>query len=266
MKPRVVVHSKSRLSSPGVRGWSSMDISLKGLAKRFDSDDVLSRIDLDLGGSQIVAVIGLNGAGKTTLLRCLAGAITPTRGTIRWNGSSSIRDDLDLHRKMIFLPDAPLVLEEQTIIQHLVLLLRAYGRDGTIAEQAIVAVLRDLDLIEHCETVLAKLSRGQRYKATLAALLLISPELWLLDEPFASGMDPQGMHTLKMHARKAAATGSCIVYTTQIIEIAEKFCDLLLVVDHGTIADRLGREELRAMPDEGPGSLGDRLAAFRERK
>lgn len=243
-----------------------MDVNLRGVGKRFQHDDVLSDIDLELGKGRIVAVIGLNGAGKTTLLRCLAGVIVPTRGSIRWDGGDSLRDDAERHRQMMFLTDAPLLLEGQTVLEHLVLHLRAYGRDQAVADQAVIDVLRDLDLLEHCETVLARLSRGQRYKAALAALLLIRPELWLLDEPFASGMDPQGMLALKRHAREAVATGACVVYTTQIIEIAERFCDLLLVIDHGRIAHRFGGDELRAMPAEGTGSLGDRLASFRERR
>lgn len=241
-----------------------MDIILRGLAKRFDHDDVLTGIDLDLGPGQTVAVIGLNGAGKTTLLRCLAGVITPTQGSIRWNGCDSLRDDLAVHRQMMFLPDAPLVIETQTVIEHVVMLLRAYGREATVTDAQVIDVLRELDLLEHCESTISRLSRGQRYKASLATLLLIRPELWLLDEPFASGMDPQGMQTLKQHARSAIAAGACVVYTTQIIEIAERFCDVLLVIDRGKVAQRFGREELRAMPVDGAGSLGERLAAYRD--
>lgn len=240
-----------------------MDIVLRGLAKRFDCEDVLTGVDLDLGGGQTVAVIGLNGAGKTTLLRCLAGVIMPTHGSIRWNGGDSLRDDLALHRQMMFLPDTPVLIESNTILENLVLFLRAYGREGSVSDEQIINVLRELDLLEHCESTLARLSRGQRYKTALATLLLIRPELWLLDEPFASGMDPQGMHTLKHHVRQATAAGSCVVYTTQIIEIAERFCDVLLVIDHGRIAQRFGRDDLRGMPQEGPGSLGERLALFR---
>jgi ABC-type multidrug transport system ATPase subunit len=77
-------------------------------------------------------------------------------------------------------------------------------------------------------------------------------------------MDPQGMQVLKQRARAAVAAGACVVYTTQIIEIAERFCDRLLVIDRGVIAQRFGRDELRAMPPEGPGSLGERLATFRD--
>jgi len=243
-----------------------MDVVLRGLGKRFRAEDVLTEVDLDLGPGQTVALIGLNGAGKTTLLRCLAGVIAPSRGSIRWNGGDSVRDDMDLHRRLMFLPDSPLLIEDQSVVQNVVMFLRAYGREDAVTDEAVVGVLGELDLLEHCDATVATLSRGQRYKTALATLLLIRPELWLLDEPFASGMDPQGMQTLKRHGQSATATGSCVVYTTQIIEIAERFCDVLLVLDRGRLAQRFDRGQLRAMPAEGPDSLGERLSAFRERR
>ena len=242
-----------------------MNVSLRGVHKRFQAEEVLAGLDLDLIGGQVVALIGLNGAGKTTLLRTLAGVIVPNDGTIRWNGSDNLRDDPDLHRDMLFLPDVPLLIESQTVLQQVLLYLRAYGRDQRVDDAEVLRVLDQLDLTAKAETPVARLSRGQRYKTALAALLLIRPELWLLDEPFASGMDPQGIQVLKEQVRTAAAAGACVVYTTQIIEIAERFCDVLLVLDGGTIRQRFDRDDLRLMPAEGPGSLGDRLAVFRER-
>jgi ABC-type multidrug transport system ATPase subunit len=242
-----------------------MDVVLRGLSKRFGAEPILSDVDLELNAGQNVAVIGLNGAGKTTLLRCLAGAIAPSAGSIRWNECDSIRDDVAVHRQMMFLPDTPLLIETQSVIDNIVVMLRAYGREAAVSDAEVIALLKELDLLEHCSSPAGRLSRGQRYKTALAALVLIKPELWLLDEPFASGMDPQGMHSLRQHARKAVAAGACLVYSTQIIEIAERFCDVLLVIDRGRLAQRFAGDELRAMPTEGPGSLSERLAAFRER-
>lgn len=144
------------------------------------------------------------------------------------------------------------------------MLLRAYGREASVCDSEVVEVLKELDLLEHCASTVDVLSRGQRYKTALAALLLVRPELWLLDEPFASGMDPRGMQALKRHARRAAAAGACVVFSTQIVEIAERFCDLLLVLDRGRSSQRFDAEQLRAMPHDGPESLGERLSAFRE--
>jgi len=246
-------------------GPSCMDTRVRSLAKCFTTEEVLTDLDLDLVSGQVVAVIGLNGAGKTTLLRCLAGVITPTRGTITWDGEPGLRDDPVRHAKMVFLPDDPLLMAEQSVVEHMALHLRGYGRDGAIDDATVVRVLRELDLLDRAGKPVAMLSRGQRYKAALAALLLIAPELWLLDEPFASGMDPQGMLTLRRRARAAADAGACIVYTTQILEIAERFCDRLLVLGRGRLQVQFTRVELEAMPSDGPGSIADRLDEFRDR-
>jgi ABC-type multidrug transport system ATPase subunit len=243
-----------------------MDVRVRSLGKCFAKEEVLADLDLDLPSGQIVALVGLNGAGKTTLLRCLAGVILPTRGIVTWDGMPGMRDDPERHRRMMFLPDEPLVLWEQTVVEHLALFLRGYGADDRVADEAVVAVLGEFDLLDHACKRLGALSRGQRYKATLAALLLIRPELWLLDEPFASGMDPQGMLGFRRHAREAADAGACVVYTTQILEIAERFCDRLLVLGRGRLQVQFTRSELEAMPNDGPDSLAGRLDQFRDRR
>lgn len=243
-----------------------MRVALSQVTKQFAEKSVLSAIDLVLNPGQVVALIGLNGAGKTTLLRCIAGVLTPSAGSIRWNERDALRDDMEVHRQVMFLPDNPLLLEPETVIENIMVMLRAYGRDARVTDAQVIDVLRELDLLEHAVTVVSNLSRGQRYKVKLAALMLIKPELWLLDEPFASGMDPQGIHSLRQHARRAVADGACVVYSTQIIEIAERFCDRLLVIDRSRLVQEFSSDELRSMPADGSGSLAERLVAFREKR
>jgi ABC-type multidrug transport system ATPase subunit len=163
----------------------------------------------------------------------------------------------------MLLPDFPAFVPGHTPLDHVAMTLDLYGRLG-VDDERVMAVLRELDLIPLHRTPLGEASRGQAYKTALAALVLADPELWLLDEPFASGMDPQGMLVLKERARAAAAAGTTIVYTTQILEIAERFADRLVVLDHGRVAMALERSDLAAMPPDGPGSLGERLRAYRE--
>ena len=125
-----------------------MDIKVRGLNHHFALDPVLVDIDFDLQGRSIVAVIGLNGAGKTTLLRCLAGVIAPRAGIISWDFVQTLRDDLALHRRLLFLSDAPLFLESRNVVEHLVLCLRAYGREATVGEQEVTAILGAFDLLD----------------------------------------------------------------------------------------------------------------------
>jgi ABC-type multidrug transport system ATPase subunit len=79
------------------------------------------------------------------------------------------------------------------------------------------------------------LSRGQVYKAALVALIAANPEVWLLDEPFASGMDPHGINMLKKYAREAVTQGRSIIYSTQILEIVEKFSDKVCILHQGEV-------------------------------
>jgi ABC-2 type transport system ATP-binding protein len=241
-----------------------LHIELRHLTKTYGSARALDDVSLSLPAGTIVAVIGLNGAGKTTLLRCLGGVVAPTRGQVLLDGERFNRARLDLRRRLLFLPDFPALYGHLNPLQHLALLLRVYERDTAHLDERILVILRDLDLLALAEVPLANLSRGQLYKAAFAALLAVQPELWLLDEPFASGLDPHGLAMVKQHARTAAAAGATILYTTQILEIAEKFADLLVVLDHGQLRAAYTRDQLAALPATGPDSLEFRLRQFRE--
>jgi ABC-type multidrug transport system ATPase subunit len=241
-----------------------MKLSLVGVTKSFSGRRVLDSIGLDFLPGTVTCLIGLNGAGKSTLLRCCAGLLGPTAGSVWCNGEPLERDNLALRRRMCFLPDDPPFLNEATVLSHLALVLNLYRPGETVAPDSVVALLRDFDLLPHAERPLAELSRGQRYKTALIGLLLSQATLWLLDEPFASGMDPQGMAAFKRHARAAAACGTTILYSTQILEIAERFADRIVVLDGGEVRLDLDSAALRAMPADGPGSLEERLCDFRE--
>lgn len=239
-------------------------LELRQVTKSFDQNRALDDFSLTIPPGSIVAVIGLNGAGKTTLLRSLAGLVAPTRGEILFDAQPFRRDRLDLRRELFFLPDFPVLFAQHTPLQHLSLLLRIYERDTASLEDTLIGLLRDFDLLALAQTPIGHLSRGQIYKTALAALVAVRPALWLLDEPFASGLDPQGLAMLKHHARTAAAAGATILYSTQILEIAERFSDLLCVVDRGRLQATYTRAQLAALPAEGPDSLESRLRQFRE--
>jgi ABC-type multidrug transport system ATPase subunit len=83
---------------------------------------------------------------------------------------------------------------------------------------------------------MAELSRGQIYKASLVAAMAADPAIWLLDEPFASGMDPRGMDAFRRLVRDATARGACVIYTSQFPELAVRFADRIVVIDGSKIA------------------------------
>jgi ABC-type multidrug transport system ATPase subunit len=212
-----------------------MKIELQAVSKSYEGKSALDRASFEVTPGQIVAVLGANGAGKTTLLRCLAGLVGPDRGLLLFDDEPFQRDRLDMRRKIAFLPDFPMLFWEMSVIRHLGMLLRLYEAGGPGIEEKLITLLRDFDLLPVAETPLQNLSRGQAYKAALVGLIAVDADLWLLDEPFASGMDPHGINAFKRHAREAAKAGKTILYSTQILEVVERFSDRVCILDHGEV-------------------------------
>jgi len=212
-----------------------MQIDLTSVSKNYGAFFALKDVTLTIPRGQIVALLGPNGAGKTTLMRCLSGISVPDRGEIRYDETLFTRDEMELRKRFFFLPDFPFVYPEMTVIRHIGMVLKIYGADTPDAAEKVVALLKDFDLLTHIDAPLGGLSRGEAYKAGLVAFLACDPDVWMLDEPFASGMDPHGLMSFKQRAKDAAARGRTVLYSTQILDVAETFSDQVCVIHKGIV-------------------------------
>ena len=212
-----------------------MKIETRSLLKRYGKVRALDRVSLEIQPGQLISLLGPNGAGKSTLLRCLAGLVGPEQGEIYYDDQLFQRDRLDLRRRFCFLPDFPALFPSQTVLRNISIFLRLFETSLEAIEERVVTLLRDFDLLPLAEAPLLILSRGQVYKAALTALLAVDPEVWLLDEPFASGMDPHGINAFKRHARAAVARGRTILYSTQLLDLAERFSDRICLLHQGEV-------------------------------
>lgn len=211
-----------------------MHVELNGVGKTLGKHPTLQDISVELPAGEVVAVLGPNGAGKTTLLECLAGVRTLTRGEIRYDRAPFERDDLTLRRRLAFVPDAPELLGESPL-DHAGLVLQLYRVPERDAVDRVLALLKRFELLPLAGAAVHSLSRGQAYKAGLIPLVAAEPRLLLLDEPFASGLDPAGLSELKAFAREVAGRGGTVVYTTQILEVVERFADRVCVLHQGRL-------------------------------
>jgi len=240
-----------------------MNIALRNVTKKFGSSVAIDDVCLEITPGRIVALVGANGAGKSTLLRLLAGVQVPSKGTIEYDGEAFYRDRIDMRQRLSFLPDLPAVFPERTAIQHIGMCLRLYETHRAGVEELCVSLLRDFDLLPLAEVPLRTLSRGQVYKAALAGLIAVDPEVWLFDEPFASGMDPRGLSAFRRLAQKAVARGRTIIYSTQIVEVAETFSDEVLIIGHGKVKAHDSIANLKKSRDDGDHVLERVLADLR---
>lgn len=223
-----------------------MHIEVRSVLKKYRSVRALDHVSLDIAPGQIVSLLGPNGAGKTTLIRCLAGIAAPDAGNVYFDGEEFRRDRLDLRQRMYILPDVPPHFWEESVVRNVAIVLRLYGADGPGAESRVLELLRDFDLLPLALRPVHTLSRGQIYKAALVAMIAADREFWLLDEPFASGMDPHGIDAFKRHTRAAAERGRTILYSTQLLDIAERFSTRVCVIHKGEVRAFDTMEALRA--------------------
>lgn len=237
-----------------------MKVALEKVSKRFGANRVLNSVDMELPEGSIVALVGINGAGKTTLLHCLAALLALNGGSVTFDGEHLRRDRIDLRRRFMFLPDFPIFVLAPTLIDYVSFVLRLYERDTDAATNVVLGLLREFELLPLADLPLVQLSRGQQYKAALVALIAVNPELWLLDEPLASGMDPLGLRAFHRHARLAAESGRTILYTTQILDVAERFADYAAVLHEGKIRAFARCSEMRIEENGGLTDLFAKLA------
>ena len=212
-----------------------MKIETRGLVKRFGSLRALDRVSLEIEPGQIISLLGPNGAGKSTLLRCLAGIIGPDEGQVYFDDRPFRRDQMDIRRRFYFLPDFPLLFSNQSVLRNVGIFIRFFEAEKEGIENRVIELLRDFDLLPLAEAPLFTLSRGQLYKAALVALMAADPEVWFLGEPFASGMDPHGINAFKRRALAAVRRGRTILYSTQLLDLAERFSDRVCVIHQGEV-------------------------------
>ena len=241
-----------------------MKIELRCLVKSYRSVRALDAVSLEIEPGQIVSLLGPNGAGKTTLLRCLAGIAAPDKGGVYLDDREYRRDQLDLRRRMHLLPDFPMQFWDQSVIRNIAIVLRLFEADAPGAEDRVLELLREFDLLPLALRPVGSLSRGQAYKAGLVALLAADREVWLLDEPFASGMDPHGIDAFKRQARAAAARGRTILYSTQLLDVAERFSDRVCVIHKGAIHAFDTLERLRERASDKGNVLDEMFRQLRE--
>jgi ABC-type multidrug transport system ATPase subunit len=213
-----------------------VNLRLDGLSKGFGPRRVLDGVSLTIPAGAVTAVLGMNGAGKTTLLRCLSGLSSGDQGGVFIDGEELRMGRLELRRRIMFLPDFPPAFPGADVLENVAAHLQFWEADRPGVDERVAGWLRELGMLPEAGRSVQGLSRGQSYKAALLALLAVDPELWILDEPMASGMDPRGLAVFRREAAAAAARGATVVYSTQIPELASAFADAVLLVAGGKVA------------------------------
>jgi ABC-type multidrug transport system ATPase subunit len=225
----------AELAHPGLTAPASLRspaARLETVSRLYGTFAALRKITLDIETARCYVLLGENGAGKSTLLRVLAGLIPPTYGTVRvFEGLAPGQ----ARGRIGYMSHAPMLYDQMTGHENLAYFAGLYrDRDCLTPHQALTAVGLDPAL----KRPISQYSQGMRQRASLARVLLSQPELLLLDEPF-SNMDVASAHQMLDLLRTIRAAGRTIVLTTHQRELAEPLADSLLIMQAGTVAQRL---------------------------
>ena len=225
-------------------------IVASGLTKHFGATVAVDHIDLRVHEGDFFGFLGPNGAGKTTTIRMLCGLLRPTGGSIRIAGHDVARQALEVKREIGVLPEEVSLYERLTGGEFLEFAARMHGMALEEARSRSGDLLELLDLTEARDKLIVDYSMGMKKKTAFAAALIHNPRVMFLDEPFG-GIDPISVRAIREVLRQLMEHGTTIFFTTHVMEVAERLCTRVAIINRGRIVGEGDLAGLRAKAEAG---------------
>ncbi|WP_460069494.1 ATP-binding cassette domain-containing protein [Streptomyces sp. YKOK-I1] len=245
------------MSSP-----STPAIETSDLVKVFDEQRAVDGVDLVVPQGVVYGVLGPNGAGKTTTIRMLSTLLTPDGGTARVLGHDVVKEAEAVRSRVSLTGQFASVDEDLTAAENLILLARLLGFSRAQAADRAEELLAAFDLTDAAGRQAKTLSGGMRRRLDIAAGLVVTPDLLILDEP-TTGLDPRSRNQVWDSVRAMVALGTTILLTTQYLDEADQLADRIAVIDHGRVIAEGTTGELKS--SVGAGALHIRLVHAEQR-
>lgn len=209
-------------------------------------------LSLEVHPGEMMGFIGHNGAGKTTTLRCVAGILDFTEGEITIGGHSIKTEPVAAKSITAFLPDNPDLYEFLKGIDYLGFIADIYGIPKDERQARIAKYADAFELTGALGSAIGGYSHGMKQKLALISALMRNPRLLILDEPFV-GLDPEAAYTVKGFLRQLCDEGGAVLFSTHVLEVAEKLCDKIAIIKGGKLiecgrtADVVGNQSLESV-------------------
>lgn len=226
-------------------------LEIRNLVKRFEQLLAVDDLSFAVEAGEIFGFLGGNGAGKTTTLRMVLDILRPTSGSISlFGGAPSQR----VASRIGFLPEERGLYSAMSAIDTIVYFGRLKGLDEGLAKRRGLELLERFDLAARAKSTIGDMSKGMAQKVQLATALVNEPDLLMLDEPF-SGLDPVNQGLLEDEILRASQRGAAVIFSTHVMQHAERLCDRLLLL-------RKGRKRFEGTIAEARAQLPARLTAI----
>jgi len=209
-------------------------LKVEQVVKRYLERAVLKGVSFELRTGEIAGLVGANGAGKSTLIKSILGLVEIEEGLITIGPEAAQPGSMEARRMVAYVPELPMLYTDLTAWEHLRYVAMLYGLSEERFAERGERLLRSLHLWDDRHLDPLQMSKGMKQKLSLAAAMLVSPQLLLLDEPF-SGLDPLAARSLQALIRQARDEGATILMSTHMLETAERLCDRFLMLYEGQI-------------------------------
>ncbi len=220
-------------------------IEIKHVTKTFGNKTAVDHIDLTIPTGEIIGFIGPNGAGKTTTIKMMSGVLEPDEGDILIDGKSIRSEPLEAKRRFGLVPDSPDMFLRLKGIEYLNFMGDIYDVESSLRAQRIASLAETFEMRDALNDKILSYSHGMRQKIVLMGALIHEPQVWILDEPM-TGLDPQSSFHLKQMMKEHAAKDKTVFFSTHVLEVAEKLCDKIAIINHGKIIYFGTLDDLRA--------------------
>ena len=209
-------------------------IVVEHLVKVYGSVEALRSISFSVPAGQVCGYLGPNGAGKSTTVRILTGVLAPSSGTARVAGFDVTDQPLEVKKRIGYVPETGAVYSTLSVHEYLTLVGALHHMaPSDIAERAR-QMLHLFKIHDSANQRLDTLSKGMRQKVVISAALLHDPEVLLFDEPL-SGLDANAAHAIKEIVRGLAERGKTVLYCSHMLDIVERLCERVIILDRGAI-------------------------------
>jgi ABC-2 type transport system ATP-binding protein len=210
-------------------------ITFEHVSKTFNGKvKAVDDVTFAVNAGEIVGFIGPNGSGKTTSMKMMTGILEPDEGTIRVGAYDVTKNALEAKREIGYISDNPDQFLRLTGLEYLNFMADIYGVDETVRKERIETYAKQFGLLDTLHRQMVSYSHGMRQKMMVIGALVHEPDVWILDEPM-TGLDPQSCYLLKQMMREHADKGHAVLFSTHVLEVAEKLCDRVVIIRYGRL-------------------------------
>lgn len=231
-------------------------IETRNLIKRYGEKVAVNNVSFDVFSGEVFGFLGPNGAGKTTTIKMIVGLLQPTSGAVKVAGYDIQTQSMQAKASCGYVPDTPNLYAKLTGRELLRFVSDLYNLDRSQVAHRVDELLRMFDLTTAADDTIDSYSHGMQQKTSLAAALMHDPKVLVLDEPTV-GLDPKSARLIKDILRQLADRGAAVMLSTHILEIAERMCDRIGIINKGQLVAVGTMDELRMLDKTGQESLED---------